>query len=988
MISISGGDSMKNPPGSMDDSNPVKQSHDSIKEIWGKRTPHKGEWPVRKDERVLEEPEKWIQSACVLCSNDCGLDIGVKDGKIVGVRGRVEDRVNKGRLGPKGLHGWVANQSPNRLTKPLIRKNGKLQEVSWDEAMDVITKRSKKLIDNYTGNSIGFYTTGQLFAEEYYNIGVIGKAGIGTPHMDGNTRLCTATAAASLMENFGSDGQPGSYADIDVTDTLFLMGHNMASQQTVLWMRILDRLAGDSPPKLIVVDPRVTYSAEKADIHLAPRVGTNVPLMNGILNLMIEADNIDHEYIKAHTFGFDELKETVSKWTPDKVEDVTGVSEVQLKQTAEIVGTTSTLFSSVLQGVYQSMQATAAACQVNNMHILRGLIGKPGSGILQMNGQPTAQNTRETGDDGALPGFRNWNNPEHVHELEDLWNVEHGTVPGWAPPTHAMQIFRYAEQGSIKMLWIVATNPAVSMPDLGRIRNILSKKDLFVVVNDAFLTETAELADVVLPAALWGEKTGIYTNTDRTVHISHKAIDPPGEAKSDLDIFLDYAKRINFKDKDGNPLIKWNDPESTFEAWKKCTKGKLVDYTGITYEKLTGGSGIQWPCNDDHPEGTERLYSDSNFRTYPDLCESYGHDLSTGAATTSKEFKSLELHGKAFLRAADYEPPHELPDEEYPFCLTTGRLVYHFHTRTKTARSQELNDAAPDSFVQVSEEDAGRLGINEGDILEVESRRGKSQGPALIGAIRQGHIFIPFHYGYWDKPGRPRAANELTLTGWDPVSKQPYFKYAAVKVRKIDEYGWGEKQEHKGLGQKIMGEIKSIGDMGSDERGQIRPIQEEKVAEKEKEKIHVADYIGLVHQSEQRFEDALKDVAEHHKDEADVYYACNLLASWSKVHHEKMGEFVGRYSEHKESEPEDLRKGIFHGPRSGGVGLVRDLHDLWLLANESHISWIVLLQASRSLRDKELEVLCEECDQQNRRQMAWILTRIKAAAPQALVVPS
>ncbi|MGZ7107909.1 MAG: molybdopterin-dependent oxidoreductase, partial [Methanobacterium sp.] len=404
---------MKQIPNSIHDLKYLRQTRNSVKDVWGERTPHKkGEWPVRKDERLLDEPDEWIQSTCLLCSNDCGMDIAVKDGKMVGVRGRVEDRVNKGRLGPKGLHGWVANHSPDRLIKPLIRKNGKLEEASWDEAMDLIVNRSKDIIDNYTSNAIGFYTTGQLFIEEYYNIGVIGKAGIGTPHMDGNTRLCTATAAQALMETFGSDGQPGSYSDIDITDTLFLIGHNMASQQTVLWMRILDRLVGDEPPNLIVVDPRLTYTAEKANFHLKPRVGTNVPLMNGILKLMIEAGNIDHEYIDAHTSGFDGLQKIVSKWTPERVENVTGVPAAQLRQVAEIIGTTPTLFSTVLQGVYQSMQATAAACQVNNMHLLRGLIGKPGSGILQMNGQPTAQNTRETGDDGALPAFRNWDNPK------------------------------------------------------------------------------------------------------------------------------------------------------------------------------------------------------------------------------------------------------------------------------------------------------------------------------------------------------------------------------------------------------------------------------------------------------------------------------------------------------------------------------------------------------------------------------------------------
>lgn len=982
---------MKRIPSSVYDLKALRQTRNSVKDVWGKRTPYKGEWPARVDERLLDEPDEWFQSACLLCSNDCGLDIGVKDGKIVGVRGRGEDRVNKGRLGPKGLHGWIANHSPDRLTKPLIRKNGKLEEATWDEAMGLVANRSKEIIDNYTSNAIGFYTTGQLFIEEYYTLGVIGKAGIGTPHMDGNTRLCTATAPQALMETFGSDGQPGSYSDIDVTDTIFIIGHNMASQQTVLWMRILDRLAGEDPPTLIVVDPRLTYTAEKADIHLTPKVGTNVPLMNGILNLMIESGNIDEDYINEHTVCFEGLKEVVSKWTPDKVEEVTGVPAAQLRQVGEIIGNTPTLFSTVLQGVYQSMQATAAACQVNNMHLLRGLIGKPGSGILQMNGQPTAQNTRESGDDGALPAFRNWDNPQHVAELEKLWNVESGTVPGWTPPTHAMQIFRYAEQGSIKMLWIVATNPAVSLPELNRIRNILSKEDLFVVVNDPFLTETAELADVVLPAAIWGEKKGTYTNTDRTVHISYKAIDPPGEARSDLDIFLNYAERMGFEDKDGNPLIKWHDPESTFEAWKECTKGKLVDYTGITYEKLTGSAGIQWPCNEDHPEGTERLYTDSNFRTYPDICEVYGHDLATGAVITPQEYKAKNPEGKAILKEADYQPPHEQPDEKYPFWLTTGRVVPHWHTRTKTAKSQELNEACPEVFIQISKEDAEKMGITDGDKLEVESRRGKAQGPAMIGKIELGLIFIPFHYGYWDKPGRPRAANELTLTEWDPVSKQPHYKYAAVKLKKIDEYGWPEESE--GIGETIkekakdiIEDIKTTGMVG-DEKGQVRPAQEEKVAEKEKEKMSIADYIGLIHQSESRLADAFKDVAEHHKDEPDVFSGCNLLASWSGKNVEDIKPFIDRYSEHKENEPDELRKELFHGPREGSIALLRDLHDLWLLTNESYISWVVLLQAAKSLRDNELGSVCLNGDKQNRRQLAWLLTRIKQAAPQILTVP-
>jgi len=767
----------------------MPETRDSITDIWGPRTGFDGQeqWPARIDEHTTEAPDHWVQSACVLCSNGCGVDIGVKDGRIVGVRGRAVDSVNHGRLGPKGLHGWVANNSPDRLTKPLIRRNGQLEEASWEEAMSLIVQKSKDLIAKHTSSSIGFYTSGQLFLEEYYALAIVGKAGLGTPHMDGNTRLCTATAAAALKASFGSDGQPGSYSDLDSTEAILHVGHNIASQQTVLWMRILDRLAGPNPPKLVVIDPRRTYTAERATVHLAPRVGTNIPVMNGLLHLIIEAGHLNHAYIEAHTLGFEELKKTVAKWTPDRVERLTGVPADKLRAAADILGTCKTLVSTVLQGVYQSMQATASAVQVNNLHLLRGLLGHDGSGIYQMNGQPTAQNTRECGADGDLPGFRNWGNETHIQELADLWNVHPDQIPHWAPPTHAMQIWRYCETGSIKMLWISGTNPLVSLPDLARARKILAKEDLFVIVQDAFLTETTKYADVVLPAAIWGEKTGCFTNVGRTVHISHRAVSPPGEARSDFDIFVDYSRRMDFRDQHGAPLLTstWQTTEDAFNAWRECTRGRPCDYTGMSYAKLSEGSGIQWPCNEEFPDGKKHLYEDGVFATATDYCETYGEDLETGAPRSKEEYQAINPDGRAFLHGVDYEPPHEEPDEQYPLWLTTGRVVFHFHTRTKTGRSKALQDAAPDSFVQLATEDAAHYGISEGDMVEVTSRRGRVLEPARVGGIEPGLVFIPFHYGYWDKADRPRAANELTLTEWDPVSKQPHFKYAAVKLRKV-----------------------------------------------------------------------------------------------------------------------------------------------------------------------------------------------------------
>jgi ferredoxin-nitrate reductase len=768
-----------------------------IAEPWGQRAPYGpgAAWPVRTDTFLEDgvEPERveaWVPSACVLCSNGCGLDIAVAGGRMVGVRGRADDRVNHGRLGPKGLFGWQANNAADRLTRPLVREGGELVETDWDTAMGRIVQRSRRQLDTLGPGSIGFYTSGQLFLEEYYTLAVIGKAGLGTPHMDGNTRLCTATAAQALKETFGTDGQPASYTDVDHADTILHWGHNVAETQTVLWMRILDRRRGSDPPRLVVVDPRPTPAAREADLHLAVRPGSNLALLNGLLHELIEHDWIDQAFIDANTVGFDQLCQTVQSYDPERVASICGVPADQIREAARILGTAERLLSTVLQGVYQSTGATAAACQVNNLNLVRGMIGRPGCGVLQMNGQPTAQNTRETGADGDLPGFRNWDNEAHIRELAELWNVDPIVIPHWAPPTHAMQIWRYAEQGSIGLLWISATNPAVSLPELHRIRSILASEELFVVVQDAFLTETAGYADVVLPTAIWGEKTGTFTNADRTVHLSERAVDPPGEARSDLDIFLDYARRMEFRDRDGQPLVRWHDPESAFEAWKACSRGRPCDYSGMSYERLREAGAIQWPCNNEHPDGTERLYTDLRFNTDPDVCENYGHDLLTGAVTTETEYRAGNPAGRAILKAADYQPPHELPSEDYPLLFSTGRTVYHFHTRTKTARARQLQQAAPDPWVELSAADAERKGIIDGDLVRVESAHGRIQARARITGITQGTIFAPFHYGYFDTTGaapngRPRAANELTITEWDPVSKQPNYKVCAVRVTKV-----------------------------------------------------------------------------------------------------------------------------------------------------------------------------------------------------------
>ena len=777
-------------------------STDRIDDVWGPRSPHgPGEmWPSRVDvyldDGVRESEVEWHQSACVLCSNGCGMDIAVQGGRMVGVRGREQDRVNHGRLGPKGLYGWQANRSPDRLTSPLVRVAGELRPASWDEAMTLVVERTREVLRNQGPLGMGFFTSGQLFLEDYYTLGLIARAGIGTPHLDANTRLCTATSDFALKESFGTDGAPGSLTDFDVCDTLFLVGHNMAETHTVLWARVLDRLDGPEPPRLVVVDPRRTPVAERAEVHLAIRPGTNLPLLNGLQAALIRNGAIDPDFVAQHTVGFDRLAEVVSHYDAETVAATCGVRAADIERAAEVIGDAKRLVSTCLQGVYQSHEATASACQVNNITLLRGMIGKPGCSVFQLNGQPTAQNTRETGANGDFVAMRNWQNPDHVAELARLWNVESAQLPSWAPPTHVMQMMRYAEEGSIRFLWVSGTNPAVSLPELHRIRSILQQDRLFLVVSDAFLTETAALADVVLPAAIWGEKVGTFTNHDRTVHISERAVAPPGEAKPDLEIFMAYAAGLGLKDKDGEPLVTWRTPEECFDAFKAVTRGRPCDYSGLTYDRLRGGSGIQWPCNDEAPDGTERLYTDHRFNTDTDYCEDYGHDLTTGAAFERKDHADLGAAGRAILKAAHHHPPHEPVSEQRPFLFTSGRRVYHFHTRTKTGRARQLQDAAPTPWVELAAADAQALGIAEGDLVHVESARGHLEAPARLTGSREGVVFAPFHYGYWDRmedpasstsaeERRPTAANELTLTAWDPVSKQPQVKLAAVSVKKV-----------------------------------------------------------------------------------------------------------------------------------------------------------------------------------------------------------
>ena len=599
------------------------------------------------------------------------------------------------------------------------------------------------------------------------------------------------------MESFGADGPPGAYEDFEHAECIVLVGHNAAEQSTVLWMRILAAKAGPLRPKVIVIDPRRTLTVSTgADLHLQLRPGTNVALLNGLCHLLIENGTIDRAFIANQTTKFDQFREIVSRYTPDRVETICGVPAAHLRTAAEWIGRSKTTVTTCLQGVYQSNQATAAACAVNSMHLLMGKIGRPGCAPMQFAGQPSSMNTRETGADGTYPAYRNWEDQAHMADLARRWNVPVELLG--KRPVGAPEIFELCEKGYVKVLWNICTNPAVSI--MHRATHLRTLNGVFLIVQDCFAdTETAQLADVVLPSAMWGEKTGCMTNAERRCALLPKAVEPPGEARADLDIFLDFAHRMNLRDASGRALIGYTTPGGAFDEWRDISRGCIPDYSGMTYQMLAERGGIQWPCNDDHPEGTVRLYADLHFPTEWEISESYEKDLETGHEHTIHEYRDKrDPRGRAVFVTTDYHPPLDTTDEQFPIIAITGRQAYQWHTRTKTGKAPQLHAAAPGVFVAVNGADANRVGVTDGDRVRIVSRRGSIVAPAKVGdVVPPGVVFVPFHYG---DLGEEQAANSLTPQTWDPVSKQPVQKIAAVRIERLEmttSPAWWQREESR-----------------------------------------------------------------------------------------------------------------------------------------------------------------------------------------------
>ena len=747
----------------------------------------------RIDQNVYSQgdPDKWVYSTCNICSVGCGCYIAVKDEQIVGIKGNGDHPTNRGRLGPKGENQWQANQAPDRITSPLIRNaQGLLEKATWNEAFDLIIHKAKETIKELGPNSISIYSTGQGFLEDYYTTAKIGRAGLQTHLLDANTRLCTATTEFCLLQSFGADGTPASYDDIDETETLMLFGHNAAETGTVLFERIMDRKKRTGKPYLIVVDPRETLTAKEADLHIPVKPGANLPLLNGVVREVLQNGKLDQSFIDEHTVGFEDMKDSVQDWTLERTAKVTEVPIEKLQTLANVLGSTPSLVTTTLQGVYQSAEATTSCVAINNLHLIRGLIGKPGCGPLHMAGQPSSSANRTAGGVGTYPAHRNPTNPVHIKEMAELWNVEEKTLPA-GPEKGIEDILSLIEKKQVGLFWNIGTNPMVSLPNRERARKAL--ESTFVIVQDPFMTETSAVADVILPAALWGEKEGTMENADRTINLLRKAVNPPEGIKTDFEILLEFAKRMDFKDKDGQPLVAYNTPEECFEEFKIISKGRPCDMSGITYDRLERENGLRWPVPDAQSKGTPRLYSDFKFHTKPDDAQTFGKDQFTGRALSKEEFEDIGANGRAILRPTRHVPPFEQPNDDYPLWLTTGRLVWHWHTRTKTARSPILHMAAQHGYVEINEQDASALGILEGEVVRITSPRGVIEVPARIGTVVQkGLVFVPFHFGNWDKK---EAANELTIDLVDPLSKQPLFKQAACKVEKLRDTHHVQKDE-------------------------------------------------------------------------------------------------------------------------------------------------------------------------------------------------
>jgi len=704
------------------------------------------------DKGVVE----WKYTTCGYCSTGCSIEVGLdKKGVAVSSQGIADADVNRGKLCIKGIFEHELFTSTGRGLKPIMRKNrwDEFEETTWDKALDKTASEITRIQEKYGNDSFAIISTGQIMTEEFYTLGKLSRGVLGTNNYDGNTTLCMASAVSGYKRSFGSDGPPGCYDDFEHTDCLLAIGSNLPEQHPIIFWRMREVREKKHFP-VIVIDPRVTMFSQFADIHLAITPGTDLALLNSFAHVILKEGLADDDYIKAHTVGYDNFIKEIEKWDPFTASQVCGIDEDTIRNVARVYAKANAAMTIWTMGINQSTHGSDGVVAINNLNLITGNIGKPGGTSLSITGQSNAMGTREWSSASGLPGYRYLENDKDREEIAEFWGIDKSILPT-KRGMFMTDILPAIEAGQIKGLWLIATNPMTSMPNTPRIRKTLEKLE-FLVVQDAYRdVETNQYSHVYLPAALWAEKEGVFTNTERRVNLISNVVEPPGKAKPDLWIFNQMATRFE----QGRKMEFPEKAEQVFEELRELSRGRMLDYSGMSYEKIEKNRGLQWPCSDsknewadeDSSQGTSRLYTDGRF-AYPD--------------------------GKAKLIALPFIDNNERPDLEYPIWLNTGRVVEHFHTRTRTGKISNQNKFSPTPYMEMNPDAAKELGIKHGEYARVISRRGDAIVMVqLTQRLSSDMVFIPFHFH--------DCVNLLTLGLLDPFSRQPAFKQSAVKVEKI-----------------------------------------------------------------------------------------------------------------------------------------------------------------------------------------------------------
>ena len=714
-----------------------------------------GEETFWETSSISDKELAWSKSICPYCGVGCGVLVGSKKGKVHKVKGNPEHPANLGLLCAKGATLAQMLDTPDRLLFPQMRdtRDEDFRQVHWSEAVGSIAKKIKTTIETFGPASVAFYISGQLLTEDYYVINKFAKGFLGTNHVDSNSRLCMASAVSGYVTSLGADGPPACYEDIELSNCFFLIGTNTAACHPVTFQRIkMRKKSAPEPVKVIVADPRRTRTADIADLYLPLRPGTDVALMNGMLHVLIKEGMLDEDFIRNHTTGWEEIKNLVREYTPERTGEICGLSPDLVREAARIFGQSKSALSFWSMGLNQSTHGVAKNNAVINLHLATGKIGKPGSGPFSLTGQPNAMGGRESGGLAhLLPGHRFIANEKHRKEMEVLWHIPEGSIqrePGLA----AVELFKAIRDGKVKIVWIIATNPLVSIPNLNQVEEALRRADL-VIVSDAYHpTETTRWADVILPAAQWSERDGTLTNSERRISYLEKVTEAPGEALPDWKIVANVARKMGFESQFSFP-----DARAVYEEYKLSTRGTDIDIMGVNYDRLKN-EFIQWPCPTPQSSSTPRLYADGHFHS---------------------------PNGKARFIAHEFKNPAEMPDDEFPMILTTGRVRDQWHTMTRTGKISSLLRNEPSAFLELHPNDAERLGIAPGEIVHVVTRRGRARAPSKVtDRIRSGTCFMPFH---WGGLFGEAVVNQMTVDAFDALSKQPELKFAACRIEKIED---------------------------------------------------------------------------------------------------------------------------------------------------------------------------------------------------------